>query len=104
VTVGAEGWRAGGFWFARTGVGSEMGAGECSEAASPVDGPSSRMPGSEGGGPSRAHRRDSYFDRMNDSILLRLWKLCQMIKPSRIKNMHSLIRWDVSSFEVCFPV
>jgi len=32
--------------------------------------PESRTDGSEGGGPSKAHLRDSYLDRMNDSILL----------------------------------
>ena len=32
--------------------------------------PSSKIDGSEGTGPSIAHRRDSYFDRMKDSILL----------------------------------
>ena len=31
----------------------------------------SSMEGSTGGGPSRAQRLDSYFDRMNESILLR---------------------------------
>lgn len=31
---------------------------------------SSKPDGSAGGGPSMAHRRDSYFDRMKDSILL----------------------------------
>ena len=30
----------------------------------------SSVDGSEGGGPSIAHRRDSYFERMKDSILL----------------------------------
>lgn len=54
------------------GVGSGAGAGEEFEAISAVDDPPSRMAGSEGGGPSRAQRRDSYFDRMNDSILLSL--------------------------------
>lgn len=42
-------------------------------AASPLDadcaGPS-RMDGSEGGGPSMAHRRVSYLERIKDSILL----------------------------------
>ncbi len=33
--------------------------------------PSSSTDGSLGGGPSIAHRLDSYFDRMKDSILLR---------------------------------
>jgi hypothetical protein len=32
---------------------------------------SSSMDGSAGGGPSIAQRRDSYFDRMKDSILLK---------------------------------
>ena len=57
----------------RTGIGSGTGAGEGFEAISPVDDPPSRMVGSRGGGPSRAQRRVSYFDRINDSILLRLW-------------------------------
>lgn len=56
----------------RTGVGSGTGAGEGFEAISPMDDPPSRMAGSEGGGPSSAQRRDSYFDRINDSILLRV--------------------------------
>lgn len=30
----------------------------------------SRTDGSVGGGPTNAHLRDSYFERMNDSILL----------------------------------
>lgn len=34
-------------------------------------GTSSRVDGSEGGGPSRAHRLDSYFERMNESSLLK---------------------------------
>jgi hypothetical protein len=33
---------------------------------------SSRIDGSEGGGLSSAHLRDSYLERMNDSILLEL--------------------------------
>jgi hypothetical protein len=31
----------------------------------------SKIDGSEGGGPSSAHLRDSYLERMNDSILLK---------------------------------
>jgi hypothetical protein len=31
---------------------------------------SSKTDGSAGGGPCRAHRRDSYFERINDSTLL----------------------------------
>lgn len=41
------------------------GAGTSSTAA-----PSSRTDGSEGGGPSFAHLRDSYLERMYESILL----------------------------------
>jgi hypothetical protein len=40
---------------------------ECNAIDAP---PESRTDGSEGGGPSKAHLRDSYLDRMNDSILL----------------------------------
>ena len=32
--------------------------------------PPSKTDGSSGGGPSNAHRRDSYLERMKDSILL----------------------------------
>ena len=53
----------------RTGVGPGM-AGDKTVAVSSVDSPPSRTLGSEGGGPSMAQRRDSYFDRMKDSILL----------------------------------
>ena len=49
----------------RAGVGAGAGIAGCSSVA-----PSSRIDGSEGGGPSRAHRRDSYLDRMKESILL----------------------------------
>lgn len=64
--------------------------------------PDSSVLGSEGGGPSIAHLRLSYFDRMNDSILL----LCVsfMTPPSSRKKDHLLIRWYVSSFEMTFPV
>lgn len=41
------------------------------------DPPDSKTDGSDGGGPSIAHRRDSYFDRMKDSTLL----LCQHAIP-----------------------
>ena len=37
--------------------------------------PTSRTLGSGGGGPSFAHRRDSYLERMKDSILLDEWRL-----------------------------
>lgn len=71
MTAGAEGWRTGGIcWLARTGVGPVLGAGGDAVVAAPAGCPPSRTPGSEGGGPSRAQRRDSYFDRMKDSILL----------------------------------
>lgn len=43
---------------------AEAGAGAAGAAAPP-----SRTAGSDGGGPSLAHRRDSYLLRMNDSIL-----------------------------------
>jgi hypothetical protein len=57
----------------RTGIEPGMEAGEETAAASSAgDWPPSRTLGSEGGGPSRAQRRESYFDRMKDSILLRL--------------------------------
>ena len=42
----------------------------CAGAGSDTGAESSRMEGSAGGGPSCAHLRVSYFDRMNDSILL----------------------------------
>ena len=35
-----------------------------------AEAPLSSMEGSVGGGPSKAHLRDSYFERMKDSILL----------------------------------
>ena len=45
-------------------------AGDASPLEAGWAGPS-RTDGSEGGGPSLAHRRDSYFERIKDSILLR---------------------------------
>lgn len=61
----------------------DVGAGEVSKSdagseaapgtASPLEvdcAGASRTDGSEGEGPSMAHRRDSYFERINDSILL----------------------------------
>lgn len=47
------------------GEGCVAGAGEGETPA-----PDSRTEGSVGGGPSIAHRRDSYLERMKDSILL----------------------------------
>jgi hypothetical protein len=55
---------------------SKLTAGACAEL------PFSRTAGSEGGGPSIAQRFDSYFDRINDSILLYHYQLTQ---PSPIK-------------------
>jgi hypothetical protein len=49
-----------------------MGAGGETVVAFSADEPPSRALGSEGKGPSRAQRCDSYFDRIKDSILLRL--------------------------------
>ena len=39
-------------------------------AGSSAEAPVSSTDGSAGGGPSSAHLRDSYFERMNDSIFL----------------------------------
>ena len=55
----------------RAEVGGAVVAGVC-DSAEVEDVPSSRMEGSSGGGPSRAQRRDSYFDRIYDSILLKM--------------------------------
>jgi hypothetical protein len=67
-----------GAYVARVGLG--VGAAEASKsgafavaAASPLEADCavpSRTDGSEGVGPSMAHRRDSYFERIKDSILL----------------------------------
>lgn len=70
MTAGAEGWGGGG--SVGTEVGPGRGGDEDFELASAVIELPSRVAGSEGGGPSKAQRRDSYFDRMKDSILLRL--------------------------------
>lgn len=57
---------------ARVGLGA-VEASKSGAFASPLEadcaGPS-RTDGSEGEGPSMAHRRDSYFERIKDSILL----------------------------------
>lgn len=42
----------------------------CCETDAAGEAPFARTEGSVGGGPSRAHLLDSYFDRTNDSILL----------------------------------
>jgi hypothetical protein len=57
--------------------------------------------GSDGGGPSIAHRRDSYLERMNESILL-----YQRIKPGRgnVRGKYALIRRQMPRFEMGFPV
>lgn len=47
-----------------------MGAGAGAEAGVSCTVPLSSTDGSVGGGPSIAQRRDSYFERMNESILL----------------------------------
>lgn len=60
----------------------------------------SRTDGSEGGGPSMAHRRDSYFERMNDSILLRKWDQ----KGNAPSRKDSLVGRDMTGFEMGFPV
>lgn len=68
-------------WAARVGVGAcctgvagaDGGAG--AEAASVES-----TEGSAGGGPSSAQRRDSYFERMNESILLQHSQLNFQIK------------------------
>ena len=52
------------------GVGTGESAGVMVLACASVSSADSRIDGSKGGGPSRAHRRDSYFERMKDSILL----------------------------------
>lgn len=58
-------------WLARVGA-TTGGAGVGATAVGVEAGtaPESRTEGSEGGGPSMAQRRDSYLDRMNESILL----------------------------------
>lgn len=55
------------------GIAGITGAGASSTAA-----PSSRTDGSDGGGPSFAHLRDSYFERINDSILLKMVTQCMI--------------------------
>lgn len=52
------------------GGGDELRMVESSSSLSSSSPRSSRVEGSEGGGPSRAQRRDSYLERINDSILL----------------------------------
>ena len=61
----------------------------------PTGGPFSKILGSVGGGPSIAHRLLSYFDRINDSILLR-------VRSNTCS--HSLIWWDMTRFEMSLPV
>ncbi len=51
-------------------VGGAMGAGAGVDSEVDAGVVPSRTEGSEGGGPSIAHLRDSYFERMKDSILL----------------------------------
>lgn len=48
---------------------------------------SSRTEGSAGGGPSKAHRRDSYLERMKDSILL-LKQIVLVYKTNVIETTH----------------
>lgn len=51
-------------------VGGAIGAGAGVDSAVEAGVVPSRTEGSEGGGPSIAHLRDSYLERMKDSILL----------------------------------
>lgn len=71
--------------------------------------PDSRTEGSAGGGPSIAQRRDSYLERIKDSILLlvrasrvidesfRNWKILR-------ERDHTLVRRNVPWLQVSFPV
>ena len=61
----------------------------------------SSVDGSDGGGPSIAHRRDSYFERMNDSILL-LHASAGREVAQKVKN--PLIGGNMTGFKMCFPV
>ena len=78
------------------GIGWGAGAGASSGT------PSSRIEGSEGNGPSIAHRRDSYFDRMNDSILL--YNIVSKEDAKIISAIIILLRRNMTSFQVSFPV
>ena len=57
---------------ARGGGERDCACGCCSTGEAALPPPPSSTEGSRGGGPSIAQRRDSYFERMNDSILLRV--------------------------------
>lgn len=73
-------------------AGGDRGAGGLVLAPAP---PCSSTLGSLGGGPSNAHRRDSYLDRIKDSILLHL---------ASAQTNSSLVRRDVALLEMTLPV